>query len=79
MEKLYFTIDEKKEKEMAENTGNILKKIADRKERIEYFRQEIIAERISQGEIAELQGLIQYIDKNDMLLLEWAGVPEFED
>ena len=46
------------------------------KERLEYLRGEIEAERISYGEIAELQSLAKYIDPGDMLLLEWAGVPE---
>ena len=44
--------------------------------RLEYLRGEIKAERISYGEIAELQSLSKYIDKNDIELLEWAGVPE---
>jgi hypothetical protein len=46
------------------------------KARLEYLRQEIQAERISYEEIAELQSLIPYIDPSDVLLLEWAGVPE---
>lgn len=46
------------------------------KERLEYLRGEIKAERISYGEIAELQGLAKYIGKNDVELLEWAGVKE---
>jgi len=44
--------------------------------RLEYLRGEIQAERISYGEIAELQSLIPYIDPGDVLLLEWAGVEE---
>jgi hypothetical protein len=48
------------------------------KKRLEYLRKEIRKERISYGEIAELQSLSQYIDKGDIELLEWAGVPEFE-
>jgi len=48
------------------------------KEKLEYLRQEIKNERISYGEIAELQGLAEYIDKNDVELLEWAGVKEFD-
>ena len=48
-------------------------------ERLEYLRGEIEAERISQGEIAELQGLAEHIDGGDVLLLEWAGVPEFSE
>lgn len=45
-------------------------------ERLEYLRGEIRAERISYGEIAELQSLAQYIDAGDVELLEWASVPE---
>lgn len=45
-------------------------------ERLEYLRGEIEAERISYGEIAELQSLAEYIDDGDILLLEWAGVKE---
>lgn len=44
--------------------------------RLEFLRGEIEAERISYEEIAELQELSKYIDKGDVLLLEWAGVPE---
>ena len=46
------------------------------KKRLEYLRKEIEAERISYGEIAELQSLVKYIDKGDVVLLEWAGVKE---
>lgn len=46
------------------------------KERLEYLRREIRAERISYAEIAELQSLSQYIAPGDVELLEWAGVPE---
>jgi hypothetical protein len=49
------------------------------KQRLEKLRAEIQSERISYGEIAELQSLIPYIDKGDVELLEWAGVPEFEE
>jgi len=45
--------------------------------RLEYLRGEIRAERISYGEMAELQGLAEYIDPGDVELLEPAGVPEF--
>lgn len=48
-------------------------------ERLEYLREQITKECISYGEIAELQSLIPHIDKNDVLLLEWAGVPEQKD
>ena len=47
------------------------------KARLEYLRREIKAERISYEEIAELQSLAKCIDSGDVLLLEWAGVPEF--
>lgn len=49
------------------------------KERLEYLRGEIRAERISYGEIAELQSLIPFIEEGDVELLEWAGVPEFAE
>jgi hypothetical protein len=48
----------------------------DVKNRLEYLRGEIRAERISYGEIAELQGLAEHIDPGDVELLQWAGVPE---
>lgn len=47
--------------------------------RLDYLRQEILAERISYQELTELQSLADYIPDGDTLLLEWAGVPEFED
>ena len=47
--------------------------------RLEYLRGEIRAERISYGEIAEMQDLAQYIDPADTELLQWAGVPEFPE
>lgn len=46
------------------------------KRRLEYLRGEIEAERISYGEIAELQGLAAFIEDDDITLLQWAGVPE---
>ena len=49
------------------------------KARLEYLRGEINAERISYGEIAELQSLAEYIEPGDAQLLEWAGVPEFQE
>ena len=44
--------------------------------RLEYLRGEIEAERISYGEIAELQSLARHIDPGDVQLLQWAGVEE---
>lgn len=48
------------------------------RERLNYLRQEIEAERISYGEIAELESLKAYIPEDDILLKEWAGTPEFK-
>jgi hypothetical protein len=50
--------------------------MSDTKERLEYLRTELRAERISYGELVELQGLIPFIEKDDVELLEAAGVPE---
>ena len=44
------------------------------KNRLKYLRKQIKNEKISYGEIAELQSLAKYIDSGDILLLEWAGV-----
>lgn len=46
------------------------------KKRLAELRLEIENERISYGEIAELQALSKYIDSGDTLLLQWAGVAE---
>lgn len=46
------------------------------KARLEYLRGELRAERISTGEILELQSLIPYIAADDVELLEAAGVDE---
>ena len=48
------------------------------KQRLEYLRGEIRAERISYGEIAELESLAEHIEPGDTELLEAAGVPEDE-
>lgn len=45
--------------------------------RLEYLRGEIRAERISQGELLELELLADKIELGDFELLQWAGVPEF--
>lgn len=63
--KISFFLDMKKEKEI--------------KDRLEYIRGELRAEKISYSELAELQILSKYIDKSDMELLEAAGVPEFKE
>ena len=46
------------------------------KKRLEYLRKELRAERISYGELVELQSLAKHIEPNDVELLEAAGVPE---
>ena len=46
------------------------------KERLEELRQELRAERISYGELIELQSLSEHIEPYDVELLEAAGVPE---
>jgi len=48
-------------------------------ERLEYLRGELRAERISWGELAELQRLADQIEPGDVELLEAAGVPESFD
>lgn len=47
--------------------------------RLEYLRGELRAERITYGELAELQSLVKWIDPGDVELLEAAGVPEFPE
>lgn len=48
----------------------------DIKERLKYIKQEIIKERVSYGEIIELQALSDFIPLHDVLLREWAGLEE---
>ena len=48
-------------------------------ERLEYVRGEIRAERISYGEVHELQCLAAHIDPEDVELLAWADAPEPEE
>lgn len=47
--------------------------------RLGYLREQIDAECISQGEVIELQELAPHIDRGDVQLLGWAGVPEFDE
>jgi len=49
------------------------------KKRLEQLRKELRAERISYGELAELESLKKYIDDDDVELRQAAGIPEFED
>lgn len=44
------------------------------KSKLEYLRGEIREERISYAGIAELQSLYEHVDKDDVELLQWAGV-----
>lgn len=44
--------------------------------RLAELRTELRAERISYGELVELQGLADFIEPGDVELLEAAGVPE---
>ena len=44
--------------------------------RLEYLRGELRRQRISWGELSELQSLAKYIAPGDVELLEAAGVPE---
>jgi hypothetical protein len=48
-------------------------------ERLEYLRAELRAERISYGDLAELQSLAEHIPAGDLELLEAAGVAEFSN
>ena len=48
-------------------------------QRLEYLRRELRGERISYGEISELQSLVPHIKPGDVELLEAAGVPEFSN
>ena len=45
--------------------------------RLEYLRGELRGERISYGELMELQSLAEHIKPDDVELLEAAGVLEF--
>jgi len=54
-------------------------KIKDIKQRLEYLRGELRAERISWGELHELQCLAHHIEDGDVELLEAAGYPEFPE
>lgn len=46
------------------------------RKKLGYLRKQIRNENISYSEIVELQSLLQYIDKNDIELLQWAGKTE---
>ena len=46
------------------------------KKRLEYLRKELRAERISYGELVELQSLSKHIAPEDVELLQASGVEE---
>ena len=46
------------------------------KKQLYSIRKAIENENVSYGEIAFLQAHVKYISKDDILLLEWAGVEE---
>lgn len=48
-------------------------------DRLEYLRSQLDQECISYGELAELADLKDYIEPDDVQLLEAAGVPEFNN
>jgi hypothetical protein len=54
----------------------VAKEYVDEKERLEYLRGELRAEKLSYGELAELESLAKFIEPGDVELLEAAGVPE---
>lgn len=60
---------------MKRSTKQLIAKLNATK-RLEYLHKQIQSECISHGEIAELKGLAKYIDPSDVLLLEWAGMPD---
>jgi len=48
----------------------------EQRELLESIRRSIEDESVSWGELYVLQNLADFIDDDDVLLLEWAGVPE---
>jgi hypothetical protein len=46
--------------------------------KLQKIRESINSECVSYGELVELESLKEYIEKGDVQLLEWAGVPENE-
>lgn len=48
-------------------------------QRLEYLRAELRAERLSWGELHELETLAPHIAPDDVELLESSGVPEFPE
>jgi len=61
---------------ICQNNNQKEESMKDIKKRLEYLRTELRAERISYGELVELQSLAKHIEDSDVELLEAAGVPE---
>jgi len=59
--------------------GGSMNREQEAKQRIEEIRAEILAETVSYNEVTELESLAECIDEDDVLMLQWAGVPEFEE
>lgn len=54
--------------------NNTMKNTEEIKERLEYLREELRQERISYGELVELQSLAEHIDSDDVELLQVAHI-----
>lgn len=59
-----------------ESVVSVVPESARIKRRLDYLRREIELERVSYSEIAELQALSSHIPEGDVVLREWAGLPE---
>jgi hypothetical protein len=66
-------------KPFTEPKPSLFDDIDSKKERLEEIREELNNESISYGELAELQELTEFIEEDDVQLLEAAGVPEFKE
>jgi hypothetical protein len=58
---------------------SLFEDIDEKKERLEEIRTELDNESVSYGELVELQELTEFIEEDDVQLLEAAGVPEFDE
>lgn len=76
----YYYITDKNKNVIGEfGTYGEAERFCEIQKRLKYLRGEIEKERISYGEIAELQNYKKEIIKSgDVLLAEWAGIPEKE-
>lgn len=64
-------------KPMFKKSYSLFDDVDAKKERLEEIRESLQEENVSYGELAELQELTEYIEDDDVELLEAAGVPEF--